>query len=403
MKKKSIALLSFLMMITLFHSAHFTFAQNGAEEDVEYLSTEIENKKANVDNLNRKIDQYKKEIAGKQKEGVSLRNELELLDNRVAKSQLDIEQTQQQMEIVNAELRLLEMEQEKLEAQLARDRELLKKVVQKMDTYDRSLRLELLFGSRTFADVFSRVQDLDSVRGELGKTLNRAKDAKTKVTAATLMQQTKRERLSQLFLTINRQKEQWEQETQSKSVLLSQAQNSEVQFQKLLRELREEQAFINNQVLDLQLKLGEKLGESDAVGGSTLSWPVDKGYKGISTLFHDPEYPFRHLFEHSGLDIPQPQGTPLKAAAPGYVAWTRTGRLYGNYIMIIHSGGVATLYAHLSRIDVKPDQFVSRGQTIGATGGMPGTKGAGLSTGPHLHFETRKDGVPVDPMRYLFP
>ena len=403
MKKKSIALLSFLMMITLFHSAHFTFAQNGAEEDVEYLSTEIENKKANVDNLNRKIDQYKKEIAGKQKEGVSLRNELELLDNRVAKSQLDIEQTQQQMEIVNAELRLLEMEQEKLEAQLARDRELLKKVVQKMDTYDRSLRLELLFGSRTFADVFSRVQDLDSVRGELGKTLNRAKDAKTKVTAATLMQQTKRERLSQLFLTINRQKEQWEQETQSKSVLLSQAQNSEVQFQKLLRELREEQAFINNQVLDLQLKLGEKLGESDAVGGSTLSWPVDKGYKGISTLFHDPEYPFRHLFEHSGLDIPQPQGTPLKAAAPGYVAWTRTGRLYGNYIMIIHSGGVATLYAHLSRIDVKPDQFVSRGQTIGATGGMPGTKGAGLSTGPHLHFETRKDGVPVDPMRYLLP
>ena len=71
--------------------------------------------------------------------------------------------------------------------------------------------------------------------------------------------------------------------------------------------------------------------------------------------------------------------------------------------MIIPSGGVATLYAHLSRIDVKPDQFVSRGQTIGATGGMPGTKGAGLSTGPHLHFETRKDGVPVDPMRYLLP
>jgi murein DD-endopeptidase MepM/ murein hydrolase activator NlpD len=69
--------------------------------------------------------------------------------------------------------------------------------------------------------------------------------------------------------------------------------------------------------------------------------------------------------------------------------------------MIIHSNGFATLYAHMSRIDVDVDQYVARGQIIGLSGGRPGTAGAGFSTGPHVHFELRKNGIPVDPGPYL--
>jgi murein DD-endopeptidase MepM/ murein hydrolase activator NlpD len=121
----------------------------------------------------------------------------------------------------------------------------------------------------------------------------------------------------------------------------------------------------------------------------------------VSAYFHDKTYPFRKLFEHPGVDLPTPVGTPVKAAAGGYVAFNRTGKQYGNYVMIVHPGGVATLYAHLSRFSVKPDTYIERGEVVGLSGGRPGDQGAGLSTGPHLHFEMRQDGIPVDPLPYL--
>jgi len=104
--------------------------------------------------------------------------------------------------------------------------------------------------------------------------------------------------------------------------------------------------------------------------------------------------------KHTGIDIAAPSGTPVYAAANGYVESVhhsyRPNRNYGKYIVINHGFGKKTYYAHLSRIFVKHHQQVNRWDIIGAVGET------GRATGPHLHYEVREEDTPVDPLKYFF-
>ncbi len=98
---------------------------------------------------------------------------------------------------------------------------------------------------------------------------------------------------------------------------------------------------------------------------------------------------------HTGIDMGGGYGTPIKAAAAGRVILAAYYGGYGNAIILDHGGGITTLYAHQSRLAVSKGSRVDAGQTIGYVGST------GLSTGPHLHFEVRKNGTPVNPAPYL--
>jgi murein DD-endopeptidase MepM/ murein hydrolase activator NlpD len=128
--------------------------------------------------------------------------------------------------------------------------------------------------------------------------------------------------------------------------------------------------------------------ESPGASGM-FSWPVTGT---ITSPFGWRSNPFGGAPEfHQGLDIAAPSGTTVTAAAGGTIIMAQWYGGYGNYILIDHGGGYSTGYGHLSAIYVSVGQSVQRGQAIGAVGST------GQSTGPHLHFEVRIAGKPVDP------
>lgn len=98
---------------------------------------------------------------------------------------------------------------------------------------------------------------------------------------------------------------------------------------------------------------------------------------------------------HTGIDIGVGYGAPIKAADGGTVIYSGWCGGYGNTVIIDHGRGITTLYGHNSSLYVSEGQSVAKGQVISAAGST------GNSTGPHLHFEVRQDGNPVDPMGYL--
>jgi murein DD-endopeptidase MepM/ murein hydrolase activator NlpD len=132
-----------------------------------------------------------------------------------------------------------------------------------------------------------------------------------------------------------------------------------------------------------------------------LAWPVafphiTQGF-GPSALLIEPPYA-QYLHFHTGLDLADRLGTPILAAAGGTVSVSGSNPGgYGNYVIIVHAQGYATLYGHLLTSLVREGQVVTQGERIALMGST------GLSTGPHVHFELRLKGQPKDPSLFLPP
>ncbi len=116
----------------------------------------------------------------------------------------------------------------------------------------------------------------------------------------------------------------------------------------------------------------------------------------ISSGFGNRRDPFvGSLAFHAGLDFPSPTGTSVMSAGAGTVSFAGHSSGYGNLVEITHPGGIVTRYGHLSKILVREGDTVDTGSVIGKVGST------GRSTGPHLHFEVRRNNSPTDPTRFL--
>jgi len=133
--------------------------------------------------------------------------------------------------------------------------------------------------------------------------------------------------------------------------------------------------------------------QGGGVFSGSLAWPV-RGP--VTSPFGWRIHPIFHVRKfHMGIDIGVGYGTPIRAADGGRVIYASWMSGYGNTVIVDHGGGISTLYAHQSRLAVGAGVRVSRGQVIGYVGST------GYSTGPHLHFEVRVNGNPVNPLGYL--
>lgn len=143
------------------------------------------------------------------------------------------------------------------------------------------------------------------------------------------------------------------------------------------------------------------VGAFEAVtGGGKLALPVGKAR--ISSPYGMRSHPVSGKTKmHTGVDFAIAQGTPVVASADGMVEFASTAGGYGYLVVINHGGGLKTKYGHLSNFLVNPGQRVTKGQPIGRSGGARGSRGAGTSTGPHLHYEVLKGGRAVNPVSML--
>jgi murein DD-endopeptidase MepM/ murein hydrolase activator NlpD len=180
------------------------------------------------------------------------------------------------------------------------------------------------------------------------------------------------------------------------------AKSEEDRQQDLLRQIQEQKADFQSELNALQVEsgaVGEFLRQVQA--GQKLAPRKKRTFRApvgapVSSGFGTRVHPILgEVRMHTGLDYAAGGGVPIKAAGSGIVVWAGPRGGYGNAVIVDHRNGLATLYAHQSRVNARVGQKVSTGQVVGFVGQT------GMSTGPHLHFEVREFGAPVDPRWYM--
>lgn len=379
-------------------------SEDQINDEIRQLNGEIKNNREAIDDLEKRKKQYADTIKQKREEANTLANELLIIENRVAKAEIEIEDTKAQINEVNLEMKKIAIEIESKTEGIEKEKKNISNILKLIYRQSDASALEILLLNDSLADFLNRVKYLEDINKEMGDSLDNLKQFKADLERDKADLEVKNENLSRLKEELERNKLALEDEKLNKGFILEETKNSENQYQNLLSQARKEQENAAAEIASLEREVRRKMESLDKqklqLNENGLAWPVSGRY--ITSSFHDPEYPFRYLFEHPAIDIRSPQSSQVRAAASGYVARVSLkGTAYG-YIMIIHGDGLSTVYGHVSKAMVSEDEYVVQGQAIALSGGLPGTPGAGrLTSGPHLHFEVRKDGVPVNPEEYL--
>lgn len=345
------------------------------------------------------LQQQKKTVDQKRED---LQQQTEQLQRQTNQAEQNLDSIQDTIaatsaQIADTEFRLAEAEQElkALEADLLRAEaayeEVRRAAVGRLQFLQRQQGSEgwaVLLQSENFNEFLERRYQLKQVYNADRNVLTELKARADEIKAQRAIIEAQKTRVSLLRQELLAKKQQYEAEAQQHQQLIGRLQNDKAA-------LEAAQAQLARDSEEIAALIRQKVAASSGVvrGTGIFAFPVNGR---ITSGFGYRRHPILGTSRlHAGVDFGAPQGTSIYAADSGRVIYAGWYGGYGNTVIVDHGGGITTLYAHSSRLFVSVGQSVSQGQAVAAVGST------GLSTGPHLHFEVRQNGNPVNPMSYL--
>ena len=370
------------------------------QSDIQNIKNELGDIQAQKKEAEEKLKSIRNDLS-KAKEQVALIQEQVLLcEQEINVSQAILEEYDRQIAEKELEIQGLEQEEEEQFQEFYRQ-------VRWMEETGGVNYLSILFEANSFADMLDYAMLIGDIMDYSNGIINRLKATQAELALARDGLESDRADQALVQQELEARRAELEQKRADAQALLNQIAASESEYAKEAKELAESEARINKELKDAQAKYAAQIAALEAQRNASVNmtsgnwyWPLPGRYK-ISSLFGGRIDPINGRRDnHTGTDIPAPSGTPIYAAQEGIVTTVNRNKnssSYGYYCIINHGGGYVTLYAHQCQVPiVNEGDTVSKGQVIGYVGTT------GRSTGNHLHFELRVNGVRNDVLK-LYP
>ncbi|MEX0919396.1 MAG: peptidoglycan DD-metalloendopeptidase family protein [Parcubacteria group bacterium] len=383
--------------LTVFFVSFFVLVlvvpQSGSGASPAELQREIEKINREREALVAEQRKLEEELRVVNMEAQTLGTAVKSLDATRRKLQADINITQSRISSTDLSISSLENSMTEKESQIITHRKAIATTLQALSEHgSRSLAFDLL-ASASLSDIWRDRGELQGLTVSLEEEINNLRETRSVLMREKEEKERVREEQARLQAELGGQKSVVEENQKAKATLLAETKNVEAEYQKMLaqniarqKEFEEELFRIES---ELKIILDPTLIPSPRAG--LLSWPLDNVF--ITQRFGRTSASGRLYASgtHNGIDFRAPQGTPIKAMLSGTVEGVgntdeqKGCYSYGRWVLIKHSNGLSSIYAHMSAGVVKAGQMVSTGQVIGYSGGQPRVFGSGYSTGPHLH------------------
>ncbi|KAF0195349.1 MAG: peptidase M23 [Bacillota bacterium] len=353
-----------------------------------------------ISDKQKELDAIKQQMKAAEQKAAQVNQQQKSVITELNKLEKDIDRTSSDLRTIETRLRNTENELQMLNRELADTEARLEERNNQLGHRLRALYergpisyLEVMFNATTFADFVNRFLLLKTVVNQDVIIYHSVQEEKALVAESKASAEAKQQEITSLRKQTAIQKSNLEKRSASRTQVLTQLNQDKAQAQKAYNELNALAQEVDKIIKDLQAK------NSTGQGTGTFTWPTP-GFTKITSAFGWRTHPiFRTQEFHSGIDIGGSGivNRNIVAADSGTIILADFLGGYGKTVIIDHGKGMSTLYAHSNTLLVKEGDKVVKGQAVARVGST------GNSTGPHLHFEVRKNGDRVSPITYVKP